>query len=202
MPIETIRDALVQAKAFGFLGPGSIDAHIDGAEAFAAALRPFDGHGLDLGTGAGVPGLVLAQAFPASSWVLLDASSRKTSVLSAVVAELGLADRVEVVRGRAEELAHEPTHRFYYDAATARSFGRPAETAELAVAFLRPGGLLIVAEPPAADEDRWVAAARLGLTRTGDVHSRGVHVAVFTRSGDVGAAVPRPVRKIRTDPAS
>jgi 16S rRNA (guanine527-N7)-methyltransferase len=120
---------------------------------------------LDLGTGAGVPGLVLALRWPDSAWVLLDGSRRRTAVLEAAVAELGLADRVAIVCGRAEDVGHEPTYRGRFDLVTARSFGPPAATAECGAAFLRLGGVLVVSEPPGDDQDRWPSdgLAALGL---------------------------------------
>ncbi|HZQ27155.1 MAG TPA: RsmG family class I SAM-dependent methyltransferase [Acidimicrobiales bacterium] len=120
---------------------------------------------LDLGTGAGVPGLVLALRWPDSAWVLLDGSRRRTALLEAAVAELGVADRVAVVCGRAEQVGHDLTYRGRFDLVTARSFGPPATTAECGAPFLRPGGVLVVSEPPGDEGGRWPSEglAELGL---------------------------------------
>ncbi len=109
---------------------------------------------LDLGSGGGVPGLVLATELPASTWVLVDAHRGRTSFLSDVVGALGLADRVTVVTARAEDLGRDERHRGRYDVVVARSFGRPAVVAECGAPLLRVGGGLVVSEPPEA-EDRW-----------------------------------------------
>jgi hypothetical protein len=105
---------------------------------------------LDLGSGGGLPGLVLVSAWPTTDWCLLDANQRRTEFLQEAVDELGLAGRVTVRRGRAEDLAHDPSLRGTFDLVVARSFGKPAVTAECAAGFLAVGGSLVVSEPPAS----------------------------------------------------
>ena len=117
---------------------------------------------LDLGSGGGVPGLVLAEAYPGMGFVLLDAGVRRCRFLRVTVEALGLGDRVDVVEGRAETAARRPDLREGVDAVVARSFGPPAVTAECAVAFLRLGGALVVSEPPEAAE-RWEPEALADL---------------------------------------
>lgn len=119
---------------------------------------------LDLGSGGGVPGLVLALLFPASFWVLLDSAARRTVFLEETVRRLGLGERVRVRRGRAEELGRKRDLRATFQLVVARQFGRPAITAECAAPFLVTGGRLIVSEPPAGN-GRWPPAAleQLGL---------------------------------------
>jgi 16S rRNA (guanine527-N7)-methyltransferase len=135
-------------------------------------LEPFGGYLLDLGSGGGLPGLVLATAFPAATVVLLDSQHRRCEFLREAVDELGLGERCRVVEGRAEERAREPSLREAFDLVTARSFGPPATTAECAVGFLTPGGCLVVTEPPTdaehpadASTTRWPPEGleRLGL---------------------------------------
>lgn len=109
---------------------------------------------MDLGSGGGIPGLVLARARPASTWVLLDANARRTAFLARAVGALGMEDRVRVVTGRAEDVARQPDHRGGYRLVVARSFARPAVVGECAAPLLAVGGSLVVSEPPEAD-DRW-----------------------------------------------
>ena len=126
---------------------------------------------LDLGSGGGVPGLVLACARPGWTAVLLDARERRCRFLREAAVALGLDGRVEVVEARAEAAARRPDLREQVDAVVARSFGPPAVTAECATAFLRVGGRLVVSEPPegsdsAGGPERWPAAGldSLGLS--------------------------------------
>jgi 16S rRNA (guanine527-N7)-methyltransferase len=108
---------------------------------------------LDLGTGGGLPGLVLAEHWPNSAAVLLDSAERRTAFLSEAVHDLDWEGRVRVVRARAEDAGRDPELRAWADAVWARSFGSPPVTAECAAPFLRPGGLLVVSEPPIADSE-------------------------------------------------
>jgi 16S rRNA (guanine527-N7)-methyltransferase len=105
---------------------------------------------------------VLAAWWPDSSWWLLDANDRRTAFLRDAVAELGWAERVLVVRARAEDAARDPELRGSMALVTSRSFGKPAVTAECAAGFLAVGGRLVVSEPPDGDVDdpaatRWPA---------------------------------------------
>ena len=183
--------ALAEARALGFLGPGPLDVHVASASAFAAALVAVDaeGPGLDLGSGGGVPGLPLAVALPSWDWTLVDAQQRRTAFLQKAVEDLGLSGRVRIIRGRAEELGHDPALRGQFGVVTARSFGPPLSTAENAVAFLRPGGVLVVSEPPENAGTRWDDGA---LTPFG---LRVVHVA----AGTPGMAVLRAVAPCPVD---
>lgn len=161
---DALDAVLERSRALGFLGPGAIAEQRRHAEAFAALLPDDPAVAVDLGSGGGLPGLVLAEALPRTHWVLLDAMSKRTAFLSEVVQELGWQDRVEVVTGRAEELAGD--RRGTADVVVARGFGPPAVTAECGAPLLRAGGILVVSEPPGSTGTRWPAEglAELGLT--------------------------------------
>jgi 16S rRNA (guanine527-N7)-methyltransferase len=158
---------LDQSRTLGFLGPGPVSAHIDLALDLATILVDLaPARALDLGSGGGVPGLVLLMALPQLDMVLLDAAERRTRFLEHAVHELGLESRARVWCGRAEEAGRDPELRHRFDAVVARSFGPPATTAECGAPFLRAGGHLLVTEPP-VPVDRWPAdgLAQLGLRR-------------------------------------
>jgi 16S rRNA (guanine527-N7)-methyltransferase len=70
-----------------------------------------------------------------------------------VVRRLGLQDRVSVRQDRAEAAGRDPGARGHFDGVLARSFGRPAVVAECAAPLLRPGGWLVVSEPPGSSPD-------------------------------------------------
>ena len=146
------------------VGPGDVRQHLDHAVGLAEVLDP-PGKAVDLGSGAGIPGLVLAGVWPDSRWLLVDAARRRTQLLAQAVEQLGWGDRIEIAHARAEALGRDPERRARYDLVTARSFGRPAVTAECGAPFLRFGGVLAVSEPPEPDLDRWPAdgLALLGL---------------------------------------
>lgn len=145
---------LADAQRRGFVGAGGIDPHLAHAERFAAAIGAIPGRALDLGSGAGLPGLVLAALWTTSTWVLLDANGRRAEFLTDAVANLGLADRVVVDHRRAEVAGRDPLRRGTRDLVVARAFGPPAVVAECASPFLAVGGHLVVSEPPGQPE-RW-----------------------------------------------
>jgi 16S rRNA (guanine527-N7)-methyltransferase len=150
---------LAEARSLGFLGPGPAEAQRAHATAFVAAFAGrAAGRGVDLGAGGGVPGLVLATALPEWRWDLVETAARRATFLERVVRELELVDRVRVRHLRAEDLGRTPAERTTADAVTARSFGPPAVTAECAAPLLRPGGVLVVSEPPGGAGERWPPA--------------------------------------------
>lgn len=192
MTTTRLREVLLRSRELGFLGPGEVDQHVHHAQAFLAPLAAVGegGRVLDLGSGGGVPGLVLAVRRPDLDVVLLDAMSRRCTFLEAAAAELGLAGRVRVVCERSEVAARDPELRGTFDVVVARSFAAPPVTAECAAGFLRVGGRLLVSEPPDhTGEERWPAAPldELGLT-------------VGRRWSVEGAATIQELRSVRPCP--
>jgi 16S rRNA (guanine527-N7)-methyltransferase len=103
---------------------------------------------LDVGSGAGVPGLIVKLARPAWEVTLVEASRRRANFLREVTRQLGLTD-VRVSEGRAEALADgELAGRFA--TATMRAVSRAGEGGALAAPFLRPDGVLVQALGPGA----------------------------------------------------
>lgn len=173
-------DLLERSRTLGFLGPMPIVEQVDHADGFVSAIESSLGHPpgslVDLGSGGGVPGLVIAQRWPETSVVLLDSNERRTDFLREATDQLGLEDRVEVVHLRAETFGRDDVNRERFAAVTARSFAPPAVTAECGAPLLEPGGLLVVSEPPqAVTELRWSAdgLAVVGLEVEGSVRPTG-----------------------------
>jgi 16S rRNA (guanine527-N7)-methyltransferase len=167
---QQVSGVLRRSEALGFLGSMPIDDQIAHALGFRSAVEDAlgadPGTALDLGSGGGVPGLVLATVWPAATMTLLDASERRTAFLQEEVEALGWTDRVKVLRGRAEEVGRDPAMREALAVVVSRSFGSPAVTAECAAPLLEVGGILAVSEPPGEhQESRWSpeGLAQLGL---------------------------------------
>jgi 16S rRNA (guanine527-N7)-methyltransferase len=196
---ETLLEVLLAAQARGFLGPGDVAVHLAHARGFAdAALTQLAGppdRFADLGTGGGVPGLVLAVCWPEARATLVESAARRCAALSASIHELGLEDRVQVAEGRAERLGHDPELRERFDLVTARSFARPAVTAEVATAFVRTGGLVVVSEPPQPSPERWPSAGLegLGFGPAAAVVAQGAHYACIPKLRQAPADMPRAV---------
>lgn len=162
------------------------------AAAFLAAVAEPPSTFLDLGSGGGVPGLVLAEAWGCPV-VLLDAQARRGEFLATALADLDLAGSVVVAR--AEEAARRDDLRGAFPLVTSRSFGPPAVTAECGAAFLAPDGLLVVAEPPEAAADRWPAdgLATVGLADGGLVVAGDARVRVLRAVAPLPGRLPRRV---------
>lgn len=109
----------------------------------------------DLGSGAGIPGLLLSGWFPESRFLLVDSMRKRYLFLEEMVSYLGLEDRVSVYGGRSEECAQFAAYRLSFDLVTARGFASPSATAENASGLLHGNGILLVSEPPESLEGRW-----------------------------------------------
>lgn len=121
----------------------------------------------DLGSGGGLPGLVIALRRHDLDVVLVERRRARADLLLRAVARLELGGRVRVHADDVRTLAAASPHSF--DVVTARSFAAPPVTARWAVALLRPGGTLLVSEPPDDDPRRWAPAvlSALGLVDQG-----------------------------------
>tara|TARA_B100001750_G_scaffold192470_1_gene163204 strand:+ start:549 stop:1301 length:753 start_codon:yes stop_codon:yes gene_type:complete len=110
------------------------------------------GRVLDIGAGAGFPGIPLKIAFPGIKLELIEATTKKVKFLDHLVDHLGL-DGVEVRLGRAEDLANNPNLRESFDVVLARGLAKMAALAELTLPFLRPGGLLVAHKKGNIDQE-------------------------------------------------
>jgi 16S rRNA (guanine527-N7)-methyltransferase len=119
---------------------------------------------LDIGAGAGFPGVPLAIALPNLDVTLLEATQKKCRFLEHLVAALDLTN-VAVRCGRAEDVAHLPREREYYDVVVARAVASLAALAELGLPFVRPGGRMIAPKKAGIEEE--VAAARRAIAQLG-----------------------------------
>ncbi len=97
---------------------------------------------IDVGTGAGFPGLVLKIAFPGCRVTLLDSLNKRIQFLNAVIKELGLTD-VEAIHGRAEDLARQGELRESFDLCVSRAVANLATLSEYCLPFVKKGGFFI-----------------------------------------------------------
>ena len=96
---------------------------------------------LDLGTGGGIPGILLAILFPSAHFTLVDSVQKKAEAVREFAKELGLKN-VKVLSERSEDLAHESEHREEYDLVVARAFAPLRVLVELAIPFIHPYGIV------------------------------------------------------------
>ena len=204
MQLDALEQAYQEALALGFLGPREgarlRERHLVDALGLATIRTPEAGERwVDLGSGAGLPGLPLAAAYPASSFTLVDAQRRRVAWIQATAAKLGL-ENVTAVHARLEDFGHGPA-RAAFDVATARALGPLPVVAELGLPLLRVGGTLLV--PRGRPTPRELDAARRACRLLGGrlepvVHNPSLpidHVGFVTIMTKIAATSPRFPRR-------
>lgn len=123
---------------------------------------------IDVGTGAGFPGLPLAIARPDLSVMLLDSLNKRLKFLAAVVEELGLRN-VRLCHARAEDAGRAAAHREQYDRAVARAVAPLPVLCELLLPMVKPGGEMLCYKGPAAEEEWQAGQKAAGLVGGGQL---------------------------------
>ena len=152
LPTATAYAGLLATRgvAHGLLGPREVprlwDRHLLNCAVVAELIEQRRGTLVDLGSGAGLPGLVLAMVLPDMAVTLLEPMERRCRFLTECVTELGLAN-VSVLRGRAEDVT------IRTDVVTARAVAPLPRLAELAMGVVRPGGMVLAIKGRTAAEE-------------------------------------------------
>ena len=150
---------------------------------------------LDLGSGGGVPGLVLAIARPEVAWTLVDSVRKKADAMRSFVVALGLPN-VEVLAERAEILGREPSQRESYDLVTARACAALPVLAEYALPLTRIGGAVLAWKGRISEDELAAGGAAARLLGGGEPE---VRPAEFAELGDHRFVV---VSKLRPTPVA
>jgi len=147
------------------IGRAPIADVIEHSEAFLAPLGGVTGTVVDLGSGGGVPGLVIAWMRPDLSVVLVDRRATRTDHLHRLVHRLRGCEHVTVLNAEAASLPRRLDVKV--EAVVARSFGPPEGVLRAAVPILAAGGLLVASSPPSGASNRWppTLVERYGMRR-------------------------------------
>jgi len=164
----------------------------------ALSVLPFlprSGRIVDIGSGAGVPGVAIAVANPAAHVVLVEASRKKAGFLEIVLRDLSLLN-AEVLNARIESVGRSDVHRERYDAVTARAVAPIAVLAEYGLPLLHVGGIAVFPKGAAAAAEVQAAAHALRLLG-GEMHihpagtSHTTPVVVVRKLAPTSPAYPR-----------
>ncbi len=141
---------------------GIVTRHFADSASFFAAANPKNGAKIiDVGSGAGFPGMVLKILRPDLSLTLLDATNKRINFLSAVAEDLGLT--VEALHSRAEDAAAKPEYRQQFDYATARAVAELRVLSEYCLGFVKVGGNFIAMKGQLSEDEIKSAANALGV---------------------------------------
>jgi 16S rRNA (guanine527-N7)-methyltransferase len=163
------------------------------------ALNQSQSRLLDVGTGAGFPGIPLKLVCPDTHLTLLEATGKKVRFLEHVVTHLNL-QQVMVIKGRAEDLAHDPAHRQQYNLVLARAVAELPVVAEYTLPFCKLGGWVVAQKGEAGAAEAWTAERAITLLggelrRVVPVELPGLpedrSLIVIEKTGPTPAAYPR-----------
>lgn len=147
--------ALAAIRERGAIGESSLRDAVAHADRFVA-LVPHDASTLiDLGSGGGLPGLVIGWRLPQLEVVLVERRTTRADLLRRAVRALDCSGHVRVVADDVAVVAQDSPASF--DVVTARSFARPEVTAHWVARLLAPEGTALISEPPEVVPDRWPA---------------------------------------------
>ena len=172
---------------------------IDSLTAYDVAL--FDGARtlIDVGTGAGLPGIPLAVYAPHLTVTLLDSLNKRVRFLTEVTASMGLQN-VRCIHARAEEAARTPEHRAAYDIVVSRAVARLPILLEYTLPLVRVGGTLLALKGRAYAEEQKEARRAAEVLGGGRITARPVHlpglddvraILTVTKERQTPAAYPR-----------
>lgn len=123
---------------------------------------------IDVGTGAGFPGIPIKIMFPHIKLTLLDSLNKRINFLNIVISELGL-DNVETIHGRAEDFGKDKLYREKFDICVSRAVANLATLSELCIPFVKVNGCFISYKAEKADEELIVAKKAIDILSSGKV---------------------------------
>ena len=174
---------LREAQRTGALTNVPVSEIIAHSKWFADAIPESARIAVDLGSGAGVPGLIVALFCPQLHLVLVDRRVGRTDTLVRAIHALDIADRVTVRCAEINEMTKDSAWAKHFDVAMSRGLGPPIQTLNLSRDLVKPGGVIIVSEPPPDSSSRWNTQQVLALGLEGPVRFGAVAMFHVKHSG-------------------
>lgn len=150
---------------------------------------------LDLGSGAGFPGIPLAIAFPNLQLTLMDSLNKRIVYLTDEIEKLGLQNHTEALHARAEELARQAGQREAYDYCSSRAVARLAVLSEYCLPFVKVGGQMLAYKAGEIEEE--LSEAQFAIKKLGGTTDQ---VVSFSLPDDAGKRSLVVIRKIKETP--
>lgn len=163
---------------------------------------------IDVGTGAGLPGIPLAIARPDLHITLVDARRKKVAFIGEAIEALHLTNAA-ALWGRAEDLAHDPHHRETYDAALARALATLPVLSEYLLPFVWVGGAMLAWKGAASKEELKAARGAIGTLGGGSAEAHPYAISdefcrlcliVIDKIRETPPQYPRPAGKTAKNP--
>lgn len=179
---------------------------VDSLSVFSAVDIPEGAKVIDVGTGAGFPGVAMLIARPDLDITLMDSTNKKLNVIRNILENIGL--EAKVVHKRAEEAGRSKEFRESYDFATARAVSNLRDLSEYCLPFVKVGGTFISMKSAKADEEIeegkkaiTVLGGRIREKKTFNLEDAGERtVILIEKSSSTPAKYPRPSAKMAKNP--
>lgn len=160
----------------------------------SVAEIPKEGRVIDIGTGAGFPGVPVSIINNSYETTLLESIGKRTDFLQVVKEELELSN-VNILCGRAEEYGHNPQYRERYDLSISRAVASLDVLVEYQLPFIKVGGYLVCYKGPTASDE--IEEASVAMSKLGGVFVRKVH---FNLPDSMGERVLVVIKKEHPSP--
>ena len=179
---------------------------VDSLTVFSAIDIPEGAKVIDVGTGAGFPGVAMLIARPDLDITLMDSTNKKLNVIRDILENIGL--EANVVHKRAEEAGQSKDYREAYDFATARAVSNLRDLSEFCLPFVKVGGTFISMKSAKADEEIEegkkaiaVLGGKIKEKKTFNLENAGERtVILIEKSSSTPAKYPRPSAKMAKNP--
>jgi 16S rRNA G527 N7-methylase RsmG len=199
---------LKQAQELGFVGASDVNRHLESSFLFYQCIKRFGGEGgintlMDIGSGGGIPGLVIAKLLKHTKILLIESSKKRSSYLNSSISYLGLSSSVSVFAGSVQTYKSKFAET-RFNVGTARLFGSLPASLECLAPLIADKGTVIIS---AHGSDEIIknrsfdyALSELGVDFVEKTKFQNHWFWIFKKVHEADKKYPRTKREIKTDP--